>query len=174
MKRKIIRDLIPLALYILVPLICLQETSGYCITPDCMNIQVKDISYQGRSTYKITIVLTNMSRSKVSLRDFRKEFSAQAEKLGQWIKLTDYQNDSSIDAENSALQPGQELNLESFVKIQSSLPSLYLNGFGEINLKFSYALSIFCGEKTDAISQSGEDLFWITPESGKWTLREGM
>jgi hypothetical protein len=174
MKMKTIRDLILCAGFIMPLLICPRGTFGYGTGPDCMKIEIKDISYQGDSTYKVTVSLMNISEARITLREFRENFFVQAEALGQWITLTADPDDVFTHGGNPSLPPGRELTVNNVVKIYADTPSLYLNGFGEINLKFSYELNIICGEETGSFYQSGENLYWITPKSNKWTLREGM
>jgi len=174
MKLKIIRDSIIYAGFVMALLICTRATFVYGANSNCMKTEIKDISYQGDSTYKITISFKNISKARVALRKFTREFFVQAEALGQWIKLMHDRDDVFNNEGSSSLPPGRELTVDSFVKIYADTPSLYVNGFGEINLKFSYELNIICGEETGSFSQSGENLYWITPKSNRWTLREGM
>lgn len=174
MKIKIIRHIVLFSCLFLALFIRLPQTFGYSASDDCINIGIKDISYLENSTYKITISLMNISRQKVSLAGFKKKYFAQSEMLGQWIKLADYPDAVFIEDGNSSLSPAEDLEVNSFVKIQSNIPSLYLNGFGEVNLKFSYHLDILCGKKMRSLSLSGEKLYWITLKTNKWTLREGM
>lgn len=147
-----------------------QKISGYETGPGCVRVRINEISC-GRDTYEIKIALTNLSGSDAFVTEFTEEYFAQAETLGQWIKL---KTDPGYDKiGNSPVPPGEELNLQSFVKIQLNLPSLYMNGFGEINLKFLYTLKVSCNGRTNLL-EAGENLYWIAPGSCKWTLREGM
>ncbi|MEJ2697666.1 MAG: hypothetical protein P8013_13590 [Candidatus Sulfobium sp.] len=173
MKIKIARYSILCAGFIMALLICPRANYGYGTNSSCVNVGIKNISYQGGGTYKITLSLKNISKARVVLTGFTREFFAQAEALGQWIKLMHDRDGVFPDGGNSSLPPGRELAVNSLVEIDRDTPSLYLNGFGEINLRFSYKLDVLCGARAGR-TLSGEKLYWITPESDKWTLREGM
>jgi hypothetical protein len=151
---------------------CSAETFGYSASPDCMRVEITTISYQGESTYKIMMSLTNVWNKKISITTFEEKFFVQSEVIGQWIKLADHHPHSK--GEGSSLPPGRQLNFYEFVKIPMSTPTLYLNGFGQVNLRFLYELNVCCGEKAEFMSQTGEKFYWITPGTNKWTLREGM
>lgn len=172
MRKESIRLLLLCTGLISVILVSSPETCGYSASPDCMRLEVTNISYQGESTYKIKVSLTNISKKNISITTFEEKFFVQSEVLGQWIKLADYHLHTKDEV--SALLPGRQLKVDDFVEIPMSTPALYLNGFGQINLRFSYELNVCCGEKAEFRPQTGEKFYWITPGTNNWTLREGM
>lgn len=172
MRKEITRPLLLCAGLISVMLVCSAETFGYSAGLDTISIEVTNITYQGESTYRIIVSLTNVSQRTISLTAFEEKFFVQSEVLGRWINLADYHPHTK--SEDSSLPPGRQLKVYELVEIPMTTPGLYLNGFGQINLRFLYTMSVCCGEKAESLSQNGEKFYWITPGTNKWTLREGM
>lgn len=138
-----------------------------------VTLEVQNISYLGGDDYKIELVLTNTSASSIAVREFHGRFHVQTEVLGQWTELRSRSGDNPWG--EGLIQPGGTEEIITVVEIPLYSPRLFVNAFGEVNIRFTSSVSLTAAdERGGVIEFTKESYYWITPETDKWTLREGM
>lgn len=135
-----------------------------------LNVEVESISYQGNNTYTVDVSVYNRTANTITVKEHRASFYVQTEILGQWKELST----SSSGAAGALLSPRKGLRMAYILNIPLTIPSLYRNSEGDINMMFKYVLRFVPGPGTGLRSNSGESSYWITPKTNTWVLREGM
>jgi hypothetical protein len=136
-----------------------------------VKIEVEDISYLGEDSYRIELALQNQSGSDVSIKDVSGEFSVQTEVIGRWAPI---EADIEFPVAGGAISSGGALRYDAVVAIPLDIPRLYLNAYGDVNLRFRYRAGFTADGGSRAFQRTGEGSYWITPGTSEWVLREGM
>jgi hypothetical protein len=137
-----------------------------------IRVEITKITYNGNDNYEIEISLKNNSDTNTVIKKVRKQFNVQSEVLGQWIELG-IERDTELSG-NISIEAYKERSLISVVNIPLSIPKMYLNGFGDLNLKLVSELTLKVSDRPTDFIQADESSYWITPGTDKWILREGM
>ena len=136
-----------------------------------LSVTVENISYQGNNNYKVDITLNNLSDKTIILKERSAAFYIQTEILGQWKELSTSDASGAVSA---LLPPRKGLRVAYILNIPLTIPYLYRNSEGDINMMFRYLIRFVPGSGTGLRSNSGESSYWITPRTDIWILREGM
>jgi hypothetical protein len=139
--------------------------------PDHLTVEIANITYRNNEEYRVEITLGNRSGGSLDPERFEVSFSAQSEVLGQWIEL----DCRSADGPGKGTLPGgNTLIITEIVSIPLSIPHLFRNHEGDVNLRFRYKLISASRGSTDASKYREESAYWLTPRTDRWVLREGM
>jgi hypothetical protein len=160
-------------IYLLIITTYTPLASAADIVADYIRVEITNIHFIGDGRYEIGILLKNKSGTKIMIREIRKKFSAQSDVLGQWIAL-DTTEKNIVLVENTVLQPFGEQSSVSLLNLSLNIPKLYLNGFGDLNLKFFNEVKFKVKNRSTILVQADESSYWVTPGTDKWILREGM
>ncbi|HEX8948528.1 MAG TPA: hypothetical protein VF790_06175 [Dissulfurispiraceae bacterium] len=136
-----------------------------------VNVTIENISYQGDSKYKVEVVVDNRSDEAIDLKEWSKAFYVQTEILGRWERL---RSSCMRAAASTLLPPRKSVRELCTLNIPLTIPSLYRNNDGEINVRFKYMMRSIPGLEAGIRSEEGESSYWIKPETDTWVLREGM
>ncbi|MHB8881284.1 MAG: hypothetical protein ACYC69_07200 [Thermodesulfovibrionales bacterium] len=139
-------------------------------TFEYLHVEIESISYQGRNKYKVDITVNNRTADTITIKEHSASFSVQTEILGQWKEVTT----SASGAAVAVLPPHKVLQMSYVLTIPLTIPSLYRNSEGDINMMFKYLLRFVAGSNAGLRRYSGESSYWITPKTAAWVLREGM
>lgn len=141
------------------------QTFGY------LDVTIEDISYRGNNQYRVDVVIHNRSGKAIALKEYSLSFFIQTEILGRWEELS-----AMRDGDNAitALPPREARHGSYILSIPLTIPSLYINSEGDINMMFKYRMRVAGGPGAGHHSHSGESSYWITPKTNSWILREGM
>ncbi len=144
------------------------------MSADYIKVEVTSISYIGNNNYRVKIALLNESAKDYLIIKFEKYYYAQTEILGQWQLLKSTSVNDFTKDDNPYVSAKEKKIIATTVNIPLTIPNLYLNAYGDINIKFIYSLEFSENNRTDTYNNSVESSYWITPETNKWVLREGM
>lgn len=150
------------------PVVCADTDGGF------IRVKVDEISYVGDSNYQIEVILINESADNYHIKQFEERYYAQTEILGRWEPIESASIKDMTDYKNQFLGAKKKRNIIFQVKIPLDIPHLYLNAYGDVNVKFTYMLKFTDVKGANIFNNSGESFYWITPETNKWVLREGM
>jgi hypothetical protein len=152
---------------------------GYC-AGDCfavspsfehISVTVENISYQGDNNYRLDMTVFNRSNKTIVLKENNQMFYVQTRILGQWKELSVSRHGSN---ESTVLLPQKGRQVVHILNIPLTIPALYTNSEGDINMMFKYLIRFVPVSEAGLRSNSGESSYWITPKTDTWILREGM
>jgi len=135
-----------------------------------LNVEVESISYHGNNNYKVDITVHNRTANTITMKEHSVSFYVQTEILGRWNRLSS----SASGAAGALLSPHKGLRMAYILNIPLTIPSLYRNSEGDINMMFKYLIRFVAVSEAGLCSNSGESSYWITPKTDTWILREGM
>lgn len=161
-------------LYILITIAYTVSAYSSDIPSVYMKVEITEITYIGDDNYKIETTLMNNSNKNILIKEIKKQFYAQSEILGRWISLDIEADSTFFERSNIYIKPDRYQKFVAVVQLPLDIPRLYLNGFGDLNLKLRYQVHFTINDKSMIYKQSDESSYWITPRSDKWVLREGM
>lgn len=152
---------------------------GYCagnsfaVSPsfEYLTVTVENISYQGSNNYRVDITVFNRSNKAIALKENSQTFYVQTRILGQWKELSASRHESD---KSTVILPQKGRQVVHILNIPLTIPALYTNNEGDINMMFKYLIRFALGSETGLQSNSGESSYWITPKTDAWILREGM
>lgn len=139
-----------------------------------IKVEVTNISYVGDDNYTIEIILHNESDQDYLITNFERKFYTQTEILGQWKLLDSTSGNDFIMNEYPYLSAEDNKSISTVVNIPLTIPDLYFNAYGDINIKLIVSLEYSENNRSDKYNNSVESSYWITPRTNKWVLREGM
>lgn len=140
-------------------------------SPEYVKADVEGISYQGRDNYRVNITVYNRSHTTIGLKEYTGFFSVQTEILGSWREL---RSSCANPTESTVLLPHKTLQVVCMVNIPLTIPALYTNSEGDINVLLKYRVRFHLLHAPGLRSAAGENSYWITPATDTWVLREGM
>ncbi len=121
---------------------------------------IETVEYRGHDTYRITVT----SSKSGPVQDFEDSFLVQTDK--GWTS-------PSTAADGGADQTGSSTRRTVFITIPLNIPYLFRTNEGDISLMHRYTVQ--CRNRSGGeIRDQEEVLYWITPHTSKWILREGM
>jgi hypothetical protein len=150
------------------------RTHGQILDEDiCLKVTMDSISYLGNEIYEMKTRLTNISGKSVQLAEYRQNFIIQNDGIGKWTIL---KHELSAGEKESAvlLTPGQDAKYSSTVAIPPSIPLLYRNNDGEINLRLEPKVLFIILPGQQLIENGEESSYWLKLGTSEWILREGM
>lgn len=168
------KSIISASMCILPIALSVNNTYAKDMSPGYIKVEVENISFVGNSGHKVEISLINKSSRAISFRKIKEEFYIQTEVLGQWKKLSNNPDTISTAERITTVQPNGKQTVVTVVKIPPDMPQLYINAYGEINLKLSANISFTVKNQNMVFEQAHESLYWVTPGTNKWQFREGM
>ncbi|MBA4373383.1 MAG: hypothetical protein C0402_11060 [Thermodesulfovibrio sp.] len=136
-----------------------------------IDVSVRKISYQGNNNYRVDLTIYNRSNNTIVLKENNETFYVQTDILGKWQELSASHHGGG---EGTVLLPREGRNVEYMVNIPLNIPALYVTSEGDINMMIRYLVRFLLRTETGLRSNSGESLYWITPNTDTWVLREGM
>lgn len=136
-----------------------------------LTVTVENISYQGSNNYRVVITVFNRSNKTIVLKENNQTFYVQTKILGQWKELSAFRHGSD---QSTAILPQKGQQAVHILNIPLTIPALYTNNEGDINMMFKYLIRFAFGSETGLQRNSGESSYWITPKTDAWILREGM
>lgn len=139
--------------------------------PGYVKIEVENVSHLGGDGYGIEIALLNRSGDTVFIKEVAVEFSVQTEVIGRWTQL---EADVDFPAGGGVIASGGALSYDAVVAISLDIPRLYLNAYGDVNLRLRYRAGFAVEGEEGVFEGIGERFYWITPGTSVWVLREGM
>ncbi len=133
-----------------------------------INAAIDSISYKGDDSYLITVTLSVADSENSRSNDFEEHFFVQTDK--GWSPLKVSKSDTAFTAGDvSGTSKKESLKL----LIPLNAPDLFRTYEGDISLmqKIRYE----CADNRGGESRKEEErLYWITPRTSRWILREGM
>lgn len=150
------------------------NTYAIHLNSEYIKIEVENISYVDKDKYKIEISLINKSDKNIIFEQFKDTYYTQTEVLGQWASLNQQTVKNFTDERNPLIPSKGKQKIVSIVKIPLTIPRLFINAYGEINLKLVSHVSFKMHNQDKVFNLSGASQYWITPKTDKWILREGM
>ncbi|MGD2080103.1 MAG: hypothetical protein PVJ36_03090 [Nitrospirota bacterium] len=139
-----------------------------------IKVEVAEISYMEDGSYRIDLAITNDSDEVIVVTEVSGTFLAQKEALGQWILLDSRPSGKPSGSEAFTIRPEDDGIFSFIVDIPLDMPGLYINAYGDINLKVTHEIKVAVDDEAAALMSSGDSLYWVTPGTSKWVLREGM
>lgn len=156
--------------------LCAYAGAGFAgrMTPDHFAAEVSNITYQNNDEYLVEITITNSSNETVVLEGYEASFSVQSEILGQWIELSHRAVGVPGHPAGLAALSGKKWKTTETVIIPFAGPHLFRNHEGDMNLLFRYKLKLTGTSSSREGEDGGESAYWVTPQTDRWVLREGM
>lgn len=142
-------------------------------TSQAVTAELSNIAYLSGSEYLVEVSIANATSGPIDLSRSDFHFSAQSDVLGQWIDLG-WRRDAGLQRDSRALLPGEERGTGVIVTLPVSLRHLYRNHEGDVNMRFQYTFMCPNGASPTGQKCTGESAYWVTPETSRWVLREGM
>ena len=139
--------------------------------PDHLTVEIANITYRSNDEYRVEITLSDWSGGSLEPEGFEVSISAQSEVLGQWIEL-DHRRADELGKDN--LAGGRTGTIIEIVALPLTIPHLFRNHEGDVNLRLRYKLKSSGRELSDAGKYREEYVYWLTPRTDRWVLREGM
>jgi hypothetical protein len=167
----------PCAFFILTLIITAGSTSNtYAIhlISEYIEIEVENIFYVDNDKYKIEISLINKSDKNILLKQFKDTYYTQTEVLGQWASLNKQSDNNFTDDQGHLLSSHGKQKIVTIIKIPLNIPRLFINSYGEINMELVSHMNFKIQNQDKVFELNGASLYWITPKTNKWVLREGM
>ncbi len=146
----------------------LSVTAAWCLDQsgrdECLKVEVEGIAYHGEDSYMVQTSVSNRSARDLSMKEFEMDYSFQTEKGWQTVaSQSDFHGQSD-------LPPGASRGIRDVIRIPLHDQDLFRTFEGDVSLRIEY--HVHCPD--DAGLQTKEHLYWVTPETDKWILREGM
>ena len=136
--------------------------------------EISRINYQNNDEYLGEITIEHRLIETVILKDYRVSLFAQSEALGQWIELG-RPIASVLKGSTGITMSGEgKWKTTEIIAIPLTLPHLYKNHDGDVNVMFRYKLIFTPGDSSEELENEGESVYWVTPKTDRWVLREGM
>ncbi len=133
-----------------------------------VNTEIDSIRYQGDDNYLVTVSLSFAASENAFIKGFGESFFIQTDR--GWAPLKVLYRDTVSAAGNM----NGTLKKESLkLVIPLHTPDLFRTYEGDVSLMQKVELR--CGDRRGGESGKEEErLYWITPRTSKWVLREGM
>ncbi len=132
-------------------------------------VTIDRITYTGDDTYRVTGSVSFPASADSPVKSFEECFFVQTET--GWAPLQVLDRDAAVRPVGNV--PGTPPNIDLMLRIPLNTPGLFRTYEGDISLmeKIRYE----CLDRGGAKSGMEEEiLYWITPRTSKWILREGM
>ncbi len=134
-----------------------------------VNAAIDSISYKGEDSYLITVSLSFTASENALIKGFGEYFFIQTDRGWASLKASD-RGTTAPPAGNASGAP-EKVHL--LLSIPLNTRDLFRTYEGDISLR--HTLSFVCSDGGDGESRKEEErLYWITPRTSKWILREGM
>lgn len=139
----------------------------------CVKVTMDSISYLGEDVYEMKTRVTNISNQKILLAEYRQDFIIQNDGIGKWTTLK-HTLSGQEEKESTFLQPEQSKLYSSKVAISPSIPLLYMNNDGEVNVRLEPKAMFTISPDQLLIENGEESAYWLKLRTSEWILREGM
>ncbi len=134
-----------------------------------VNATIDSIRYKGNDDYLITVTLSFAASENAFIKGFEQYFSIQTERGWSSLKASE-RSTTAPAAGNASGAPGK---VHLMLSIPLNTPDLFRTYEGDISLmqKIGYECT---DRRSGGSGKEEERLYWITPRTSKWILREGM
>jgi hypothetical protein len=122
----------------------------------------------------VETTVENKLMETVTLKGYEVSFFAQSEVLGRWIELGHHAASGLMRIAGLAMSGEGKWKTREIIAIPLTLPHLYRNHDGDINVMFRYKLKFTRTASPREHEDEGESAYWVTPKTNRWVFREGM
>lgn len=136
-----------------------------------IKITIKTITYEGRDNYSLITSVINDSSQDVRVSRFEEHFFMQTKKGWYLLRTIDVASDAANGV--FLLSQGAKKEYSARLNIPINMPETFRTYEGDISLMQRYTLRCIDGSGNES-QKTDEVLYWVTPRTAKWTLREGM